>query len=601
MPEKKKTLTPDRISRDASYDSFDDGKVVFGKKKGHLPAMGWNSWNAFGSGNNEKLTRTMADLICKLGLKDLGYEFVVLDDGCYKPERVDGRLANENVKFPSGFSKLSDYIHKKGLKFGMYNDIGTNLCAGAAVGTCGHEREDAESYLGWGVDFLKVDNCYYPFDNATFSLYENARFTFAPNIRSIKVDGKKLIAAKDGMLAGKGAKRVNISRKDKKTGKKINDRHVTRIGTFDGTGCRYSPVGEMSGELVFEVKSSADRSAAIEIEYATGRRERVGEWLQLAVENEMFYDDLLPATTSENDYVFSDPIKIKLKKGINRIRIMNHRRQENTLNSYARLLKWLNKLAPDNDIIYSACEWGKTQPQNWAYKVCDSWRILNDITFRVGSDGDPGYGSWESDYTCSVTSQYNKAVIMDSFAGLDKGWNDPDMLMIGMKGLNLTQNKTHMAMWCMMNAPLMLGLDLRRVKKGDALHKIIANKDLISIDQDPLGVQAKRIYCSLAASKPDRTYVRDIDRVDILAKPMTDGKAAISFINVSGTDKKDGWKIFIKDIARIFKKYGLTPGEFEISDVWSGKVRKIKNGVIEVNSLKAYENKTYILTPVKNR
>ncbi len=58
---------------------------------------------------------------------------------------------------------------------------------------------------------------------------------------------------------------------------------------------------------------------------------------------------------------------------------------------------------------------------------------------------------------------------MDEFAGLDKGWNDPDMMVMGMKGLTETMNKTHMAMWCMMNAPLMLGLDLRRVQKGDEM------------------------------------------------------------------------------------------------------------------------------------
>ncbi len=127
------------------FDSFKDGKVLGGKIRGRLPAMGWNSWNAFGSGNTEALTKEMADQLCELGLKELGYEYVVLDDGCYRSEREDGKLCNEEVKFPSGFRALSEYIHSKGLKFGMYNDIGTNLCAGAAVGTCGHEKEDAKT------------------------------------------------------------------------------------------------------------------------------------------------------------------------------------------------------------------------------------------------------------------------------------------------------------------------------------------------------------------------------------------------------------------------------------------------------------------------
>ncbi len=166
--------------------AFDNGNVLPGKKNGRLPAMGWNSWNAFGSGNTEALTKAMADRLIELGLDKLGYEYMVLDDGCYKSSRVNGRLAN-NEKFPSGFRALSDYMHERGLKFGMYNDIGTNLCAGAAVGTCGYEDVDAQTYIDWGVDFLKVDNCYYLWDNATFSNSSNAKYTYAPNIRSITV------------------------------------------------------------------------------------------------------------------------------------------------------------------------------------------------------------------------------------------------------------------------------------------------------------------------------------------------------------------------------------------------------------------------------
>ena len=63
------------------YDSFENGEVLFGKK-GRLPAMGWNSWNAFGSGNTEALTKIMADKLVELGLDKLGYQYVILDDGC---------------------------------------------------------------------------------------------------------------------------------------------------------------------------------------------------------------------------------------------------------------------------------------------------------------------------------------------------------------------------------------------------------------------------------------------------------------------------------------------------------------------------------------
>ncbi|MCR4961528.1 MAG: glycoside hydrolase family 27 protein [Lachnospiraceae bacterium] len=575
-------LKPDKLTIDTRFDSFEDTKPLFGKKRGNLPAMGWNSWNAFGSGNTEALTKMTADRMVELGLDKLGYSFVVLDDGCYKQERVDGKLSNEEVKFPSGFKKLADYIHKKGLKFGMYNDIGTNLCAGAAVGTCGHEADDAKSYIEWEVDFLKVDNCYYPFDNATFSDPENARFVFAPNIKGIKVGDKKY-GLKDLKAKGRAA---HLQSKG----------YVNGIGTIDGTGPKYSPTMQASNELICKVNAKSDTETTISVEYVTGKRENVGEWLQIAVGEDLIFDGWVPATESEESFVWSRPLKIKLKKGENVIRLMNHRRQENTLNSYARLLKQLKEIAPDKDIVYSACEWGKTSPHNWGHKVCDSWRILNDITFRVGSDGDPGHGDWVSGYTNSVTSQYNKAVVMGEYAGLDKGWNDPDMLMVGMEGLNLAQNKTHFAMWCMMNSPLMLGLDLRRVKKGDELYNIIANEELISINQDPLGVQARRIFTSTGASNPVRRYVRDNDRVDILVKPLEGGKFAVSFINLSDKSKSEGYEA---DMAYAAKKVnGIKEAKvYEILDVWTKKTKEAK--ALKVAKLAPFENVTWIVTPLK--
>lgn len=571
-------MTPDKLTKEAGFDAFSNGEVLCGKKKNHLPAMGWNSWNAFGSNNTEVLSKAMADKFIELGLDKLGYEFIVLDDGCYKPERVNGRLSNEEVKFPGGFKALSDYIHAKGLKFGMYNDIGTNLCAGALVGTCGFEEEDAKSYVEWGVDFLKVDNCYYLWDNATFSNPENARYTYAPGIKSVKI-GEKVYKASEGNLTGKVAL--------------LKDGVTEGLGTFDGTGPMASPIGEESSELQFTVASDKDTEVEISIEYATGKREGRGEWLQLAVGQEVFFDDFMKETESEDSFAWSEPIRVILKKGENLIRFMNHRRQENTLNSYSRLLKGLNKAKPGHDIIYSACEWGKTQPQNWGYKVCDSWRILNDITFRVGNDGDPGNGAWASDYTTGVTSQYNKAVIMDEFAGLQKGWNDPDMLMIGMNGLDETQCKTHMAMWCMMNSPLMLGMDLRRVEKGDMLYNIITNKEIIALNQDSLGIQAKRVFSTLSTEAPDKEYIRDINRVDILAKPLEGGSFAVSFINVSEEEKTDTYSTSVETIQKFFGEELIKKGrKYSIKNLWTGETSDVSDGVFMVKGLKACENVT---------
>lgn len=585
---------PVPLTKDCAYDSFSNGMPILGKKKNHLPAMGWNSWNAFGSGNTAELTKAMADKIIELGLDKLGYQYIVLDDGCYKSERIDGQLSNETKKFPEGFKALSDYIHSKGLKFGMYNDIGTNLCAGAAVGTCGFEDTDAQSYIDWGVDFLKVDNCYYLWDNATFSDAANAKYVYTPNIKSLRIVGngfeKDYSAVSDGMLIGSGIQKE----KD----------YVTNIGTFDGTNVGTTPVGAMSGELVFDVEIPSDGNYSVYITYASGEEVGCGSWLQFAINDELIYDDFLPATESTTTFFESDAIDVALVSGTNRIRIMNHRRQENTLNSYAALLDGLNKANPAHDIIFSICEWGKTQPQNWGYKVGDSWRILNDITFQVGADGDPGNGRWYDEGTPSVTSQYDKCVVMDEFAGLDKGWNDPDMMMIGMNGLTETMCKTHMAMWCMMNSPLMLGLDLRRVEKDDSIYNIIANKELIALNQDALGVQAKRIFTTAESTSPDTDYIMDNNRCDILAKPLSDGSVALCFINLSDKTWNDSIGIRAKDIVKTIGKKMVNEepfakkGSYAVTDLWTGKTSQNTTGIFEVSGLEAYGNVTIRIKPL---
>ena len=512
------------------FDSFDIIEApVFQNKKARLPAMGWNSWNAFGSGNTEELTRAMISKIKELGLDRYGYKYVVLDDGCYRPERVDNRLQSDPVKFPSGFKAIADAVHEAGLKFGMYNDIGTRLCSGAEVGIYQHESIDCEDYINWNIDFIKVDNCYYMWDNATFSNKENAVYSFAPDIRSVTVAGKSYSAVKDGRITGTCAF--------------VKDDYVTFIGTFDGTAPDHSPVGLRSSELVFEIVIENNGLYDLTVNYSSGNDEGVGSWLQIAVEDDIVFDEMLPSTPDNDTFTDSQAIKINLHAGINKIRLMNHRRQENTLHSYSEIRKELERFGNGRDIVFSICEWGKTQPQNWGHIVGDSWRILNDITFQVGSDGNPGTAAWESDYTTSITSQYNKAVIMDDFAGLDKGWNDPDMLVIGMDGINETMCLSHMAMWCMLNSPLMLGMDLRRVNAGDWIFNIIANEDLIALNQDSLGIQAKRIYTTFTCTDPSKDYIRDNNRVDVLAKPLSNGDIALGFFNLSKEDHSEALNI----------------------------------------------------------
>lgn len=126
------------------------------------PLKGWNSWNTFGANINDALIRESAEAVAKSGLKDAGYDYIVIDD-CWslKDRDADGRLVADPALFPHGMKDLADYIHSLGFKFGMYSCVGTKTCAGYP-GSFGHEFQDAQTFADWGVDFLKYDYCYKP-------------------------------------------------------------------------------------------------------------------------------------------------------------------------------------------------------------------------------------------------------------------------------------------------------------------------------------------------------------------------------------------------------------------------------------------------------
>ena len=96
-----------------------------------------------------------------MGLRDAGYNYVVIDDGWMMHERdANGNLVADPEKFPNGIKHLADYVHSKGMKFGIYNCAGTQTCGGYPGGR-GHEYQDALLYASWGVDYLKYDWCYH--------------------------------------------------------------------------------------------------------------------------------------------------------------------------------------------------------------------------------------------------------------------------------------------------------------------------------------------------------------------------------------------------------------------------------------------------------
>jgi alpha-galactosidase len=124
------------------------------------PPMGWYPWNSFGQDpQNEELIKEMADALVSSGMREVGYSFIGPDEGICFYRGSDGALTTNLKRYPSGLRGLGDYIHKKGLKYALYTDAGTQTCSKAMPGTRGHEFEDMRQFAAWRCDYVKVDWC----------------------------------------------------------------------------------------------------------------------------------------------------------------------------------------------------------------------------------------------------------------------------------------------------------------------------------------------------------------------------------------------------------------------------------------------------------
>ena len=149
------------------------------------PPMGWNTWNKFGCNVSDEMVRGMADAMVKSGMKDAGYQYVVIDD-CWQVSRdANANIVSDPKRFPNGIKAVADYVHSLGLKFGIYSDAGMKTCAGRPGGL-GHEYQDAVMYASWGVDYLKYDWCH------TYET-QDARASYANMRAALDASGRPII------------------------------------------------------------------------------------------------------------------------------------------------------------------------------------------------------------------------------------------------------------------------------------------------------------------------------------------------------------------------------------------------------------------------
>lgn len=170
------------------------GQMFFGEAKAlpdsvfdslaQTPPMGWNSWNKFGCDVSEKLMKEMADVMVESGMKDAGYEYIVIDD-CWQIGRDSlGNIIPDPERFPNGVKALADYIHSKGLKLGIYSCAGSYTCQGRP-GSRGYQFQDARQYAAWGIDYLKYDWC--------SNEGQNARAAYQTMSDAIKLSGRPIV------------------------------------------------------------------------------------------------------------------------------------------------------------------------------------------------------------------------------------------------------------------------------------------------------------------------------------------------------------------------------------------------------------------------
>jgi alpha-galactosidase len=157
-------------------------------------------------------------------------------------------------------------------------------------------------------------------------------------------------------------------------------------------------------------------------------------------------------------------------------------------------------------IVFSICEWGNSKPWLWAGSVGNLWRTTGDILDRWEGKG--------AEYGLGVMNIVDLQAGLESYAGPGH-WNDPDMLEVGNGGMTATEYRSHFSLWAILAAPLMAGNDLDAMTPE--IRAILTNKEVIAVDQDPLGQQGRRIR-------------RDGDQ-DVWLKPLQDGSIAVVLLN----------------------------------------------------------------------
>ncbi len=500
------------------------------------PPMGWSSWNTFRNTIDENLITDMAKAMKETGLLDAGYKYVNLDDCWQSSMRTpDGKLQGDLTRFPRGMKPLIKDINELGFKVGLYTSNGTLTCEDLPASLY-NEAIDADTLAEWGVEYFKYDFC-----------HNEVIPSIAPELIKIYV-GK--------------VNEPDFIEIQAEHGKTMGDAKVFADAKVDGGYVVGGLCGGL-GELEFDtIDVPEDGEYSVTIVFRKGGNRK--KFLVCKVNNEKEYDCYFP----ESKGFTPDgrlQIIVEFKKGVNTLCFYNSvaNRMDSAQRQYTNMgyeLKRATKeYAQKNNteekpICYSICEWGLNKPWKWGSKAGNLWRTTPDI----------------KPHWLSMIGIYEVNVRLYKNAG-PGGWNDPDMLEVGVGNLTVEENRTHFSLWCMMAAPLILGNDIRQFinpngsgQLDNKVLEILKNKELIAIDQDKRGLQAKRIFTN--------------GLQDILVKPLENRELALCFLNKSNNTKDMSMNL-TKLHNEVYVDLPITK-TYEVTDLWEKTTKILGNDIV---------------------
>ena len=480
----EKLVKPTKVTMDVqNRELYSNGTAL-------TPPMGWSSWNTFRQNISEELILSTAKAVKDSGLLDAGYQYINLDD-CWQSSLrdKDGRLQGDLEKFPNGIQPVISQINRMGMKVGLYSSNGTLTCEDLPA-SLGREELDAKTIADWGCEYFKYDFCHHKVISGE-----------APVIEALEI-------SEPGKSAG-----LTLYPEDAELTGRARVLNIKKLPSGKGIGM----LNHAAGTAVFRptVNKGGTYVLTILIYKQLATRE---QYLQVIVNgkvNEVFFPTAKGFTPTGRTQAM-----IELKEGVNEIVLTNPvvTAADSSFIQYSRMGSALKEAAHkaavekgirEKPIVFSICEWGMAFPWHWGSRAGNLWRTTPDIN-----------ASWKSIH---LIYSHNIKLYKHACPG---AWNDPDMLEVGNGKLTENENKTHFSLWCMMAAPLILGNDVRLLVGSDGapienhpVLKTVTNKNLIAIDQDPLGKPAKRI--------------KKVRGVDIIGRPLANGDIALCFYNPS--------------------------------------------------------------------